>query len=778
MKRKCIKKTIKKITVFLSAVVMVVNVPFGANGLTLCSRKLLTPLEVRAGETEKNCDHLYGDVYYITKYPTCTTDGEKMQACIKCYEYAPAPVKATGHTIIETPAVEPSGITPGKTKRQYCLVCSEIVKAEEVVYNDGLNYYEDNYYYYNSKTKEFEYGLKNIDGNNYYFDEDNNGKAVIGEKKIGNVEYLFGSDGKGYNGWYTKSYKSYWYENGIRQGYKPEDSSYRGKEIYDPESMAWYWLDNIDEGARAENKQVYQESVADDKGTIGKWVFYDYGGYMAKGLRLVLKDDGKFKNVYYDLTYGSMKKGSFTVISSDESRINYFADYTTGEITEEIYNVPETGWKEYYEIIETDSETGRGKYYKRFYWFENYERQGVSEDPSYRGKEIYDPGTDAWYWLDNCNNGLVAKSKDVYQESLAGECGEYVGEDGQKYGKWVRYDSEGHMVKGWHYKDGNIYYFDPVYGTMAKGNVQIDGKNYHFNEITGVYDGEERLTYGVGVESHTKDEILAYMDSHMVESKNASMVRDVNVEPPYDFGRVSDDSLNDAISHLNIYRYIAGLKPVEWGEQYRELAQAGAYSCYLNRELSHYQTAPADMDENMKKTFESGPASSNICSSSNLILSLDLYMADSDRSNISRVGHRRWILNPQMRYTAFGSTGKGYSAMYAFDRGYKDEKTMGVIWPAGNTPTKYFDKNSAWSYSLGTELKGDVRVTVDGSGGVWNFSSDNSDGDFYVNNGGYGQTGCVIFRPSGIDVSSGNEYWVKITQDGVRIAEYKVCFFE
>ena len=46
--------------------------------------------------------------------------------------------------------------------------------------------------------------------------------------------------------------------------------------------------------------------------------------------------------------------------------------------------------------------------------------------PATAVKRIYDPASDAWYWLDNIQNGAMAASKDVYQESNGG--------------KWVRYD--------------------------------------------------------------------------------------------------------------------------------------------------------------------------------------------------------------------------------------------------------------------------------------------------------------------------------------------------
>ena len=101
------------------------------------------------------------------------------------------------------------------------------------------------------------------------------------------------------------------------------------------------------------------------------------------------------------------------------------------------------------------------------YWYED----GVKQGTEGRGKEIYDPESDAWYWLDSDANGAKAV-KDVYQES-----------DG---GKWVRYDENGKMVKGWNTNENGTYYFDPITGAMAKGDVEIDGVPCSFDETTGI----------------------------------------------------------------------------------------------------------------------------------------------------------------------------------------------------------------------------------------------------------------------------------------------------
>ena len=234
----------------------------------------------------------------------------------------------------------------------------------------------------------------------------------------------------GYTGWKTVNGKDYWYENGVKQG-----TTGRGKEIYDPDSDAWYWLDANQGGAKAVNKDVYQETNG------GKWVRYDANGHMIKGWDT--NDDGTY---YFDLVTGAMTKGDATI---DGLPCSF--DTVTG--------------------------IGLNCAWKRIngkdYWYEGGKRQGYDpNNAAYRGKEIYDPASNGWYWLDNVQQGAKAVSKDVYQESSGG--------------KWVRYDANGQMIKGWNTNENGTYYFDPVTGAMAKGTTTIDGMTYYFDPATGV----------------------------------------------------------------------------------------------------------------------------------------------------------------------------------------------------------------------------------------------------------------------------------------------------
>lgn len=245
------------------------------------------------------------------------------------------------------------------------------------------------------------------------------------------------------NGWVEENGKKYWYENGVKQG-----TEGRGKEIYDPDSDAWYWLDAVQGGAMTVSKDVYQESAAgqwaDKPDGTGKWVRYDENGHMVKGWQTT--DKGTY---YFDLITGAMAKGA-----GDIDGVPCAFDEYTG--------------------IALDGQwlTIKGA----DFWYEKGVRQGLDG----RGKEIYDPASDAWYWLDAVDQGKKATSKDVYQESEAGQWADRA--DGT--GKWVRYDAQGHMIKGW--SADKRYYFDPIYGTMAKGDAVIDGRTYHFDKNTGV----------------------------------------------------------------------------------------------------------------------------------------------------------------------------------------------------------------------------------------------------------------------------------------------------
>lgn len=231
---------------------------------------------------------------------------------------------------------------------------------------------------------------------------------------------------------------------------------------------AWRWFD--EDGTMAADKDVYLASNG------GKWVRYNEKGEMVKGEDC--RDGGWY---YFDLVTGAMAKGP--VVLEDNRQVYY--DTVTGLMLKGRQMINGQG----YYFDDVDGHLVNGENTKiwvqidgREFWYENWERQGWDvSDPSYRGKEIYDPASNAWYWLDNVQQGAKAVSKDVYQESYSAYPDR---EDGT--GKWVRYDERGRMIKGWDTTEAGTYYFEEITGAMAKGHVVIGGKIYDFDTITGI----------------------------------------------------------------------------------------------------------------------------------------------------------------------------------------------------------------------------------------------------------------------------------------------------
>ncbi|ASS67768.1 MULTISPECIES: S-layer homology domain-containing protein [unclassified Paenibacillus] len=276
---------------------------------------------------------------------------------------------------------------------------------------------------------------------------------------------------------------------------------------------------------------------------------------------------------------------------------------------------------------------------------------------------------------------------------------------------------------------------------------------------------------------------------------------------PFQEGKLKAEYIEDGVRAANFVRYLAGVPDdvqPDWSLDRQE--QTASLINALNDKLSHSPAKPAGMEEGPYKLGYAGAGSSNLYMGSPTLYSSVLgYMSDSDPSNIDRVGHRRWILNPAMTKTMFGYVraaetggyGSPYSSMYVFDKG----RAAGSVdydfigWPAaGYFPSEAFSPSDAWSVSLNTDRydKTDtdsitVTVTRQGDGRKWMLDKSDTDksGEYFrIDKGGYGGIPvCIIFRPEGIsDFKEDDRFHVRI--DGLRSKtgpetsiEYDTVFF-
>lgn len=278
-----------------------------------------------------------------------------------------------------------------------------------------------------------------------------------------------------------------------------------------------------------------------------------------------------------------------------------------------------------------------------------------------------------------------------------------------------------------------------------------------------------------------------------------------SVEAPYDPGRLKPEVLQAALDRLNALRRIAGLGPAALDETFTESAQYGAVLLAAS-EFSHTPARPADMDEAFYQRAYDATNSSNIYGGTSLTLTraVDGFMDDSDASNIDRLGHRRWQLNPAMQNVGFGQavaprTREAMITEKVFERGARtvdDTDYDFIAWPpSGYFPSGLFGVNQAWSVSLNESryaapAQSALIVTVqhDSDGQTWIFSGAeaytpaDSGPYFRVDTDNYGVRYCLIFRPDGIGSYDGT-YTVSVSglrdTGGNDIDEfsYRVTFF-
>jgi hypothetical protein len=221
---------------------------------------------------------------------------------------------------------------------------------------------------------------------------------------------------------------------------------------------------------------------------------------------------------------------------------------------------------------------------------------------------------------------------------------------------------------------------------------------------------------------------------------------------------------------VKAYRYLAELayQNVTLDPEYNKLASAAAALCDRIGRLDHTPANPGLPEKEYKYAYK-GTTSCNLASTPKLPFSVDLYMNDSDPGNIERVGHRRWVLNPQMMKTGFGK-GVKFSAMYYPDKSQpKVPDYSAICYPSrGYMPVEYFRPRYAWSVSLNAmKFKRPDAKTVkpniyeadaDGlkTGAALKLDYSN------VNHEPFGTSHCIIFRPAQLDMTPGKRYVVEI----------------
>ena len=250
---------------------------------------------------------------------------------------------------------------------------------------------------------------------------------------------------------------------------------------------------------------------------------------------------------------------------------------------------------------------------------------------------------------------------------------------------------------------------------------------------------------------------------------------------PYAAGSLASGFANDGLKMLNYTRFLAGLPDdVTLSASLNSQAQHAAAILAINGVLSHTPTRPAGMTDTFYQTAYDGAWSSNIgrnyatlarfqtgCISDNIGV-----------ANLEAVGHRRWLLNPQMRYSGMGYAER-WVATYVFDRSRAANAVSysSIAWPsAGSFPVQMFCNQTPWSISLNpatydidtSSNKHTVTLTRVADKRTWTFNSShtNTSGHYFSTDfRRMGIPNVFVFRPdpSSVTYRPGDAFDVRLS---------------
>jgi len=129
-----------------------------------------------------------------------------------------------------------------------------------------------------------------------------------------------------------------------------------------------------------------------------------------------------------------------------------------------------------------------------------------------------------------------------------------------------------------------------------------------------------------------------------------------------------------ALLRLRMYRFLCHLPQADLAldPQLNDDALAAADICRRLGKLSHAPENPGIPDAEFQQARVAAGKCNLSFGFSNLTKAIDLWMNDSDTHNLSRLGHRRWCLNPKLVKLGLDRS-DDFCAMWAFDSSRTDE---------------------------------------------------------------------------------------------------------
>ncbi|NOU96216.1 hypothetical protein GC093_23750, partial [Paenibacillus sp. LMG 31456] len=249
-----------------------------------------------------------------------------------------------------------------------------------------------------------------------------------------------------------------------------------------------------------------------------------------------------------------------------------------------------------------------------------------------------------------------------------------------------------------------------------------------------VYIAKDRTIDGTTMAS-----IEALFDKYAPTFKGDRFVEKPSLITPLAAGKLSNGFLQDGLKTANLVRELAGLPTLVLDSEYNDIAQHGSVLLLATDQYTH---TPVQTDGVTNAFFEkayAGTSTSNIGGTAETSAVTEL--SDGIKSSVidngvSDMGHRRWVLDPNLY-----KIGLGYSSKVAsYDKNITNSSILMRVtdksqpikpdydyieWPSkGYFPISWLPQRTAWSIALNpdkyktpeiNDVTGKITNVVDGS---------------------------------------------------------------
>ena len=184
---------------------------------------------------------------------------------------------------------------------------------------------------------------------------------------------------------------------------------------------------------------------------------------------------------------------------------------------------------------------------------------------------------------------------------------------------------------------------------------------------------------------------------------------------PYYEGSLKSEVQNDTLKQINFYRWLSSLNSVTINTDKMARSQKGALVQAVTKELTHYPSQPADMDDAFYEEAYDGvnagyslgdTYSGNVSYGTRIDQSIKKFI--EDRNNVEAgVGHRSNLLDPYAYAISFGYVRPYAAVSMYYDDTNENQDTFYPYPTAGYFPTEslYSEEETMWSVWIGDNYK-------------------------------------------------------------------------